>query len=257
MFVASNGVVLVDTKYRQNWGALLAQVRMVTDKPITYVINTHVHPDHTGGNVFLPESVEVIVQANTAANIVRLRAILDPSNARRRPMRTYSERMTLFSGDDAIDLYYFGPAHTNGDTFVVFRAAGVMHAGDVFPDKEAPIISFDVGGDGALYADALDKAIGGIRGVQRVITGHGPVYPWNDFVEFGEFYRLLLENARTAIKSGKDRNRAMQELTLPAKFNAYRLDRADMIYISISRPWYRRMLSRLRTWLSGMLDNVL
>jgi glyoxylase-like metal-dependent hydrolase (beta-lactamase superfamily II) len=251
VFVTASGVVLVDTKYPVNWQALLAQVKTVTDKPITHVINTHAHPDHTGGNLYLPDGVQVIVQANTAANMERLKGIVDFPGDHRPPMRTYTDRMTLLSGEDAIDLYYFGPAHTNGDTFVVFRSAGVMHAGDVFSRKAAPMVYMGFGG-GAMYADTLDKAVAEIRGVQQVISGHGPVFTWSDFLEFREFYRLLLEHVRAGIKTGKDKNSVFLELKLPPRFSAYNLDRVsntmDEIFWSIA-PWHRRLLAHIQSWL--------
>ena len=241
--------MLVDPKYSVNWPGLLAQVRTVTDKPITHVIYTHSHPDHAGSIICLPESVEVIVQANTAANIEKLKSVLNPSNAQFRPMRTYTDRLTLFSGEDEIDLYHFGPAHTNGDTFVVFRAAGVMHAGDVFPGKQAPIIDSSDGGNGATYAETLDKAISGIHGVQRVITGHSQVFSWGDFIEFRDFYKVLLEHARANLsRSGRDKIRAFHELILPAKFKSYKLDQAvatmDEIYWTI-QPRFRWLLAHI------------
>jgi glyoxylase-like metal-dependent hydrolase (beta-lactamase superfamily II) len=226
VFITAKGIVLVDTKFTVNWQGLLAQVRKVTDKPITCVINTHAHPDHTGGNVFLPESVNVIVQVNTAANMGKLGNTLNLPEIRRRAMRTYAERMKLFDGEDEIDLYYFGPAHTNGDTFVVFRSAGVMHAGDVFPKKTAPLIDVAFGGNGAAYADTLDKAIAEIRGVRQVITGHGPVFTWDDFIEFSDFYKLLLKHAQASVKSGKDKNRVLKEFSLPERFKDYKIHRA-------------------------------
>jgi cyclase len=255
VFVTGTGVVLVDTKFSVNWKALLVQVRTVTDKPIICVINTHAHPDHIGGNIFLPENVDLIVEDHTAANIKKIGKILHLPELYQRSIRTYKDAMTLFSGEDAIDLYYFGPAHTNGDTFVVFRSAGVMHAGDVFPDKRPPIIDIGSGGNAAMYADTLDKAMAGIRGVQQVISGHGAVFTWNDFVEYSDFYKFLLQQVTAGIKTGEDRNLTFHRLRVPARFNAYKLNNIyesmDQIFWSIA-PWHSR-LAHLPAWLSRKL----
>ena len=105
-------------------------MKTVTDKPITHIINTHTHGDHNGSNIFFPASVEIVTQENTAANMQKMPAFQEAANRHGLPDRTLKDKMTLLSGKDAIDLYYFGPAHTNGDAFVVFRNARVVHAGD-------------------------------------------------------------------------------------------------------------------------------
>src|SRR5687767_13490539 len=175
VFVTEKGVVLVDTKLANNGEAILAQVKSVTDKPITHIINTHTHGDHNGSNVFFPASVEIVSQENTAANMQKMPAFQEALNRHGLPDRTYKDKMTLLSGKDAIDLYYFGPAHTNGDTFVVFRNAGVVHAGDAFANKGQPLIDRNNGGSGIAYPETIAKAAKGIGKVDTVINGHSPV----------------------------------------------------------------------------------
>ena len=80
IYVAANGVVLVDTKVENNGQAILDQVRKVTDKPITHIINTHTHFDHTGSNQFFPATVEIVVQENTAANMRKMPVFQDAAN---------------------------------------------------------------------------------------------------------------------------------------------------------------------------------
>src|SRR5687768_7697069 len=118
-YVTANGVVLVDTKLANNGQAILDQVRTVSDKPITHIINTHTHGDHNGSNQYFPASVEIVVQENTAANMQKMPVFQEPANKQGLADRTYKDKLTLLSGADAIDLYYFGAAHTNGDSFVV------------------------------------------------------------------------------------------------------------------------------------------
>src|SRR5688572_14842629 len=139
-YVAANGIVLVDTKLANNGQAILDQVKSVSDKPITHIINTHTHGDHNGSNQFFPATVEIVVQENTDANMKKMPVFQEAANKHGLADRTYKDRLTLLSGNDAIDLYYFGAAHTNGDTFVHFRNARVLHAGDAFANKGQPNI---------------------------------------------------------------------------------------------------------------------
>src|SRR6478736_4655725 len=136
VFVTDAGVVIVDTKLA-GWGqVILDKVRSVTDKPITIIINTHTHGDHTGSNAFFGTSVETIVQENTKAHMVRMDAFKG-DNAKFLPKRTYKDKMSIGTGKNQIDLYYFGRGHTDGDTFVVFPALRTMHMGDLFAWKDA------------------------------------------------------------------------------------------------------------------------
>jgi glyoxylase-like metal-dependent hydrolase (beta-lactamase superfamily II) len=222
-FVTANGVVLVDTKLANNGQAILDEVRKVTDKPISHIVNTHTHGDHTGSNDFFPASVEIVTQENTAANMKKMPEFQDPAKTQGLPDRTFKDKLTLLKGNESIDLYYFGAAHTSGDAFVVFRNARVVHAGDVFPNKGQPLIDTNNGGSGIAYAETLRKAVAGIKNVDTVIPGHAAVMKWQDLVDYGEFNRLFLEHARASLKAGKTAEQALADFKLPETFKGYNL----------------------------------
>jgi cyclase len=225
VFITGNGVVIVDTKLANNGQAILDQVKTVSNKPITLIINTHTHGDHTGSNAFFPASIDIVAQENTKANMERMDAFKDPANKDGLPHRTFKDKMTLLSGPDTIDLYYFGPAHTNGDAFVIFRALRAMHAGDVFATRGQPLIDTNNGGSGIAYPETIARAVSTIKNVDTVITGHttsGPL-KWQDFVDYGEFNRLFLEHARKSLKAGRTPEQALAELKLPEKFKDYNI----------------------------------
>ena len=222
-FVTATGVVLVDTKLANNGQAIMDQVKSVTDKPVTYIINTHTHGDHTGSNQFFPASVEIVTQENTAANMKKMPVFEEAANKHGLPDKTFKDKMTLLRGNDAIDLYYFGAAHTSGDALVVFRSARVMHSGDMFATKGQPLIDRPNGGSGVAYGETIRKAAAGIKNVDTVITGHttDTLLKWQDFVDYGEFNRLFLAHARESLKAGKTAEQAMMEFKLPEKFKGY------------------------------------
>ena len=225
-FLTANGVVLVDTKLA-NWGqAILDKVRTVSDKPVTHIINTHTHGDHVGSNEFFPASVEIVAHANVSTSMATMPAFADPAKKHAFPDRTYTDRMTVLGGADAIDLYHFGPAHTNGDTFVVFRGLRIMHSGDAFSAKGTPLLDRNNGGTGVAYPDTIAKAIAGVKNVDRIIPGHAPVMAWQDFVDFGEFTRAFLGAVQAAKKAGRTADQAAAELALPAKFKDWGMGRA-------------------------------
>ena len=135
VFVTGNGVVLVDTKLA-DWGQpIMDQVKTVTDKPVTHIINTHTHGDHVGSNDFFPASVEIVAHANVTTSMQKMPQFADPAKKHAFPDKTYTDKLTVLGGNEAIDLYHFGPAHTNGDTFVVFRDAAGDARGRRLPDE--------------------------------------------------------------------------------------------------------------------------
>jgi len=238
-FITAKGVVLVDTKLA-NWGQpILDKVKTVTDKPITHIINTHTHGDHVGSNEFFPATVEIVAHENTGTNMAKMDALKGPEKQHAMPDRTYKDRLTLLSGAEAIDLYYFGPAHTNGDAFVVFRDLRVMHAGDVFPRAATPLIDMNNGASGVAYPATIEKAVGAIKNVDTVIPGHSAVTTWQAFVEYGEFNRAFLTTVQAAAKAGKTVEQAVADLALPDKFKAYGMqgakDNVQKIYSEIQK----------------------
>lgn len=221
VYVTGTGVVLVDTKLA-NWGqAIMDKVKTVTDKPVTHIINTHTHGDHVGSNDFFPASVEIVAHANVKTSMQKMPQFADASKASALPDKTYTDRMTVLGGGEAIDLYHFGPAHTNGDTYVVFRGLRVMHAGDTFPRASTPFIDRSNGGNGVAYPETLARAAAGIKDVDAVIPGHSAVTTWAAFTEYGEFITALVAEARKAKAAGKTAEQGAAEMTLPEKFKDY------------------------------------
>ena len=175
--VRDDGVVLIDSKTSPLAQAVVDAVGLVTDRPITTIINTHAHIDHTGGNVALPTVASIIAHKRTRAAMQKMDAFAG-RNAKFLPNKTVGEKMSLFDGRDRIDLYYFGPGHTNGDLVVVLPGHEIAYFGDLFPLKaSAPVIDAANGGSGVAFPDTLDRALREIKGVTRVVAGHDPGPP--------------------------------------------------------------------------------
>jgi len=197
VFVTSSGIVLVDTKLANNGEAILSQIRTVSGRAVSMIINTHSHPDHIGSNDYFPPSVEKVTHENTKKWMAANARIA--SNPAVMPTRTFTDTLTLGTGKDRIDLYYFGAGHTDGDAFIVFPAVRAMAAGDIFAWKMAPLIDPMAGGSVLALPDTLDKAIKGIKNVDTVIEGHGDVNTWAGFREYAQFNRALLDAAKAGM----------------------------------------------------------
>ena len=197
VFVTPAGVVLVDTKLANNGEAILSQVRSVSGSAVTMIINTHSHPDHIGSNDYFAPSVEKVTHENTKKWMAANARVA--SNPAVMPTKTFTDRLTLGSGSDQIDLYYFGAGHTDGDAFIVFPALRAMAAGDIFAWKMAPLIDPMAGGSVMALPDTLEKALKGIGNVDTVIEGHGDVNTWAGFRDYALFNRALLDAAKAGL----------------------------------------------------------
>src|SRR3989449_7095296 len=199
VLITDAGVVIVDTKL-PGWGQIvLDRIKTVTNKPVTTIINTHTHSDHTGSNEFFGTTVDSIVQENTKANMAKMDEFKG-DKARFLPKRTYKDRLTIGKGKDQIDLYYFGRGHTNGDTFVVFPALRTMHAGDMFAWKALPYIDTDNGGSVTGHATTLAKAVASVKNVDTIINGHIPTSTFAELKEYADFSQDFVNFARNEIK---------------------------------------------------------
>jgi cyclase len=238
-FITANGVVLVDTKLA-NWGQpILDKVKTVTDIPVTHIINTHTHGDHVGSNEFFPATVEIVAQQNTAANMMKMDVFKDPARKHGLADKTFTDKITVLGGNDAIDLYHFGAAHTNGDAFVVFRNLRVMHTGDAFAAPGTPIMDVNNGGSGVAYPETMAKAAAGIKGVDTVIPGHSAVTTWQAFVDYGEFMKAFVGSVTASAKAGLTTDAAVAAFVPAEKFKSYNISRAkanvEIIYKELGK----------------------
>src|SRR5438093_1818099 len=148
--------------------------------------------------------------------------IFKQNNGRGMAKRTFKDKMTIGRGADQIDLYYFGPGHTNGDAIIVFPALRTAHIGDLFAGKGLPLVDGANGGSVLHYPETLNKAHRGIKNVDTIINGHMPTQTtWADLETFAEFNQDFLTWAQGALKSGKTPEQAAAEWKVPAKYTGY------------------------------------
>ena len=220
VFVTANGVTVVDAK-NPGWGQpILDKIKELTPKPVTLLINTHTHGDHVSGNVDFPATVDIVVQENTKTNMEKM-PIFKDSAGRGMAKRTFKDKMTIGSGKDRVDLYYFGRGHTNGDAFIVFPELRLMHAGDIFSGKNLPLLDMNNGGSGGEIGTTLTKAHAGIKNVDSIITGHSTLMKWEDLAEYAQFNKDFLADVQAGMKAGKSADEIAAGWKPAAKYKDY------------------------------------
>jgi cyclase len=238
VFITTNGVVVVDTK-NPGWGQpLLDKIKTLTPKPVTMIINTHTHGDHVSGNVEFPATVDVVTHENTKANMAAMRQpsftapppngpapnIFTTHQGHNLPKKTFKDKMTIGSGADRLELYYFGRAHTNGDAMVFFPAARVLHMADVFANKGMPGMDANNGGTGVGYAETLTKAADWAdkANVEKIVNGHNAATTTRaELREFISYVKDFVQTVQDGKKAGKTVDEVAAAWKTPAKYNGY------------------------------------
>jgi glyoxylase-like metal-dependent hydrolase (beta-lactamase superfamily II) len=219
VFLTQAGVVLVDTKVANSGEAIMNQVKTVTDKPVSMIINTHSHPDHMGSNNYFAPTVEKVTHENTKKWMGNNPQYA--SNPAVMPTKTFTDKMTIGKGKDQIDLYYFGAGHTDGDAFIVFKEAKTVAVGDLMAWNMAPLIDPNAGGSIIALGETFKKAEKGIKNVDTVIEGHGNVNTFKGMAAYGEFMRALVDTAREGLKKQQTTQQALDELKKNQKFAVF------------------------------------
>ncbi len=249
-FVTSDGVVLVDTKV-PGWGQpLIDKIGELTPNPVTTIINTHTHFDHVSGNVEFPATVDVVAHEHTQRLMREWNEITGfnfagedvfaANNGRGIATRTFADRMTLGSGADQVDLYYFGRGHTGGDAWVVFPSLRVMHAGDMFPGKQVPVLDANNGGSGVDFSETLIKSHTTLTDIDTIITGHSTQMTRDDLREYAEFMRDLVAAVREAKGAGRSVDDIANTWQVPSSYTGYTTPTSDGL-----RPWVQVIYDEL------------
>ncbi len=225
--VGKEGVLVVDTGLPNMSDKVIAAIRKLSDGPIRYVVNTHVHADHTGGNAKIAALGSTIVGGNVTGDIadadkgaavIAHQTLLDrmsmqdgnqpayPSAAW--PTDTFADEKDLYFDDEGIQVIHQPAAHTDGDSFVFFRRSDVVSTGDIFVTTGYPIIDLARGGSLQGIIDALNRLIaltipaGKQEGGTMVIPGHGRLCDQADVVFYQEMVTVLRDRIRDMVKKG-------------------------------------------------------
>jgi cyclase len=191
----SEGVLLVDDKFDQDGPEILSKVKAISDKPIKYILNTHQHGDHTGGNAFMMKNTpaEILIQKNARANMV---AGKQPGL----PQITYNDEAQVFVGGKEVSAHHLGRGHTNGDAVILFPSERVLHTGDLFVNGSAPFIDYSAKGSIVDWDKTLDRVLQ--LDFDIVIPGHGPVAKKADLVKWRDSIIELRSRAKKACAGG-------------------------------------------------------
>jgi cyclase len=216
IYITNEGVIMVDDKYEQHFDEIMANVKKVTNQPIKYILSTHYHADHSGGNTRFSSIAEIISTRNAHDGIVQHKQSNAPDNMI--PARvTFTQETDLFLGGKEVRAKYYGRGHTNGDAFVYFPALKVLHTGDMFTSA-TPLIDYPGGGSLLEWPKTLDAVINDKSlDFDTVIPGHGPVSKKADLLTYRNNAEKMRARVQTLIRQGKNQDEVAKVMT--AEYN--------------------------------------
>jgi glyoxylase-like metal-dependent hydrolase (beta-lactamase superfamily II) len=255
-FVGPDAVLVVDSQFKDLAPGIVAQIRKVSDKPIKFLLNTHHHGDHVGGNEVFKQFAMIIAHDN-----VRTRMLASPADIQRdypaqleeakkagnadmvkfftdqiawaktvkieeipAPVMTFDSQLSIHIGDETIHVWHLPPAHTDGDSVVYFEKAKVLHMGDDFFNQVIPFVDVKSGGSFNGYMAAIDKVVSKVPADATVIPGHGEVSDVAGLKAFRQYFVDLSAAAKAAKAAGKSKDAFSKEAKLPAyeSWNGYK-----------------------------------
>lgn len=224
--VGEDGVFMIDDQFAPLTPKILAAIKTVTDKPVKFLINTHWHGDHTGGNQNMQKEGAVIV----AHENVRKRMSVDQFHKERNkttpaspkealPVITFSKDVSFHFNNEDIFIFHVHEAHTDGDAMVYFTKSNVLHMGDTYFQGKYPYIDLNSGGSTQGYIAAIKKALLLINDDTKIIPGHRNV---SDKAALQAYIKMLEEiekNIITEINAGKSEEEVTQNTSLTKKYD--------------------------------------
>jgi cyclase len=214
VYVTNEGAILIDDKFERDYADIMAKVKSVTDKPVKYLLNTHQHGDHTGGNEkMFGASAEIIAHKNARANMVEGKM---PGV----PRVSFSDETEVFLGGKEVRARYFGRGHTNGDAVIYFPAQRVIHTGDLFtvgtssaPITIAPFIDYTAKGSVVDWTKTLDGILNSGWDFDIVIPGHGPIQKREDLVKYRQNFEKMRNRVSGMVRESKSKDEVAKTLT--------------------------------------------
>lgn len=217
--IGADGIVLVDDEWAPLGNKIQAALKGISRTPLRFVINTHWHRDHTGGNVYFQRQVPVIAQDNVPARLKTggqsaAGTTVPPAPKEALPIITFSETLTLHLNGEDIRAVHFPRAHTDGDVVIFFPHSNVVHTGDIFVTYEFPYIDLQSGGSVEGTIAAIEKVMATVPTDAKIIPGHGPISTVADMKPFLAMLKDSTARVQKGIEQGKTADQLKKENVL-------------------------------------------
>lgn len=212
--VGEDGVFMIDSQFAPLSSKIIAEIQKISNQPIQFLVNTHHHGDHTGGNVNIHNSGTTII----AHDNVRINLEGNPIEGM--PIITFNDKLNLFLNGDQILVFHIANAHTNGDALLYFNKSNVLHTGDTYFNGRYPYIDLNNGGSVDGYIAAAKNTLILIDDDTKIIPGHGELSNKTEYETFLKMLETIKANVVIEINNGKTEDEVAANTTLTETFDA-------------------------------------
>jgi len=209
--VGEDGLYIIDDQVAPVTGQFLEAIRKISTKPVSFVINTHYHADHTGGNETIGKAGAVIIahdnihkRMNTEQVSIFMKNTTPPYAHEAMPVVTFNDRVSLHLNGETATAYHVANGHTDGDSIIHFPVSNVIHMGDMYFNGLYPYVDLDAGGAIQGMVEAADLALTLADDTTRIIPGHGPLAMAEDLREYRDYLIEAIANVQTLIDEDLD-----------------------------------------------------
>jgi len=218
--VGEDGILIVDDQFAPLADKIQAALKGITDKPVKFVLNTHWHFDHTGGNAYFGQHAPIIAHENvrkrleSGGEITAFKMQIPPAPKAALPVITFEDKVTIHVNGEDIRAIHFPHGHTDGDIVVFFPKSNVVHMGDDFFSGMFPFVDLDSGGSVEGLIEDVAQIIPMLPPDVKVIPGHGPLATLDDLKKFEDMLRGTTAAVAAAMKQGKTLDQMKKEKVL-------------------------------------------
>ncbi len=218
--VGDDGIFIIDDQFAPLSEKILTAIKILSDKPLTFLVNTHYHGDHSGGNENMTKAGATIIAHDNVKKRLEAKqrdGTLKPKEAL--PVITFNDKLNITINDESVAIFHVANAHTDGDILLYFTESNVLHTGDTYFNGRYPYIDLNSGGSVVGYMEAVKKGLMLIDEDTKIIPGHGKVSNQEDYKSFLKMLEELKTNIQKAIDDGKTEDEVKADTKLTKTYD--------------------------------------
>ena len=213
--IGNDGIIIIDDQFAPLTEKIKAALSKISDKPVKFVLNTHFHGDHAGGNENFGNQGAIIVAHDNARKRLSVDYFFEAHNQTQKaspyealPKVTFADSVTFHMNGQTVHVFYVKNAHTDGDIIIHFKESNILHCGDVFVRYGFPFIDQGAGGSIDGMINAIERLIAVTNDQSKIIPGHGQLSTKKDLVD----YRTMLVTVRNKVADGIKQGKTLQQI---------------------------------------------
>lgn len=218
--VGEDGVFIIDDQFAPLSEKILTAIKAISDKPLNFLVNTHHHGDHSGGNEHMAKAGATIIAHNNVKKRLESQqrdGSFKPKEAI--PVITFNDRLNITINDETIAVFHVANAHTDGDSILYFTESNVLHTGDTYFNGRYPYIDLNSGGSVTGYIEAAKRGLMVIDDDTKIIPGHGKISNKEEYKSFLTMLETIRDNVKKAIDDGKTEDEVKADSSITKTFD--------------------------------------